>query len=235
MGHIVKRTSRQAPPPWRVFEALTDEIGSWWNPVEGECLPVAIAATKPNEVLWSSPFTRWPDDRVVFRLSSTSGSGSALELHHEGDGTLQPMDQAALRHRWGQHIDLEDWSVSERIHEEQRWRVDADLWASIAPNPERGWVHRECVLPAGSLLWVIGRRYHQMAVRCLGLEPPDLEDRLIPQDLRYFGRGRAEILVPVAEFEKNLHLIDGRLSRREVSRNAGYACPETVGRPGFGA
>jgi hypothetical protein len=233
VGHFAKRISHQAPPPWRVFEALTDEIGSWWISVVGEYRPVPIAATRPNEVLWSSPFTRWPDDRVVFRLSSTSGSGSAIELHHEGDGTLQPMDQAALRHRWGQHldmdlrefvddgwpteryrftpyrVDLEDWSVSDRIHEEQQWRVDADLWASIAPNLERGWIHRECVLPAGSVLSVIGRRYHRMAVRCLALEPPNLEDRLIPHDLRYFGRGRAEILVPVAEFEKNLHLVDG--------------------------
>ena len=234
MGHIAKRTSRLAPPPWRIFEALVGEIGLWWIPVEAECLPVVIAATKPNEVVWSSPFTRWPDDRILFRLSSTSGPGTAIELHHEGDGTLQPMDQAALRHRWGQHldmdlrefvddgwptekyrftpyrVDLEDWSVSDRIHAEQEWRVDSDLSASIAPNPERGWVHRECVLPAGSLLWVIGRRYHQMAVRCLALEPPNLEDRLIPRDLRYFGRGRAEILVPVAEFEKNLQLISGR-------------------------
>jgi hypothetical protein len=234
VGHLAQRTSRQAPPPWRISEALIDEIGSWWIPVEGECLPVVVAATRPNEVRWSSPFTRWPDDTVLFRLASTSGPGTALELHHEGNGTLQPMDQAALRHRWGQHldmdlrefvddgwptdgyrftpyrVDLEDWSVSDRIHEEQQWLVTEDLWASIAPNPERGWLHRECVLPAGSLLWVVGRRYHRMAVRCVALEPPDLEDRLIPRDLRHYERGNAEILVPVAEFERNLHLANGR-------------------------
>ncbi|HWE68044.1 MAG TPA: hypothetical protein VG298_15490, partial [Acidimicrobiales bacterium] len=92
------------------------------------------------------------------------------------------MDEAALRHRWGQHldmdlrefvddgwptdaygftpyrVDLDDWSVSGRICEEQQWHVDAEFWASIAFNPEQGWGwRRECLLPTGSVVWVVGR------------------------------------------------------------------------------
>jgi hypothetical protein len=146
-----------------VFDALVEEIGSWWISVEAECIPVVLGAKKPNEVKWSSPFTRWPDDRIVFRMSADASAGTLLKLQHEGDNTLQAMDERALRHRWGQHldmdlrefvdegwptdayrytpyrVDLEDWSVSDRIHEEQRWRVDTDLWASIALDPESGW------------------------------------------------------------------------------------------------
>jgi hypothetical protein len=230
VGHIVTRRSHQAPPMWRMLEALVDEIESWWIPVEGECPAFVIETTKPNEVVWSSPFARWPDDRVLFRLSPWGGSGSTVELLHQGDETLQPMDEAALKHRWGQHldsdlrkfvddgwppdkyhftpyrVDLEDWSVSDDIQVEQQWHVDADLWVSIALDPQRGWwLQRECLLPAGSVLWVVGRRHHQMAVRCLPLETSDLEERLIPDDFRQYSKGQIELLVPVADFAKRMH------------------------------
>jgi hypothetical protein len=214
-----------------MFDALVGEIGSWWIPVEGELQPAVIQTQGSDEVAWSSPFVRWPDDKILFRLA-TSGSGSKIELHHKGSANVQPMEVAALKHRWGQHldkdlrefvddgyppdnyrftpyrVDLEDWSVTDRIRIEQRWHVDVDLWTSLVLDPERGWwFQRECLLPAGSVVWVVGRRHHQMAVRCLPLEPPDLEGRLIPDDFRHHGTGAIELLIPVAEFAKRMHLL----------------------------
>jgi hypothetical protein len=44
-----------------------------------------------------------------------------------------------------------------------------------------------------------------MAVRCLPLEPSDLEERLIPDDFRRYAKGEIELLVPVADFAKRMH------------------------------
>jgi hypothetical protein len=232
MGNIVRRSSRQSPPPWRVREALVDEIAAWWIPVEAESVPSVIRSTK-DEVVWSSPFLRWPNAGVALGLAP-DGLGTTIDLRYECDDTLHAMDEAALRHRWGQHldadlreflddgyppdryhftpyrVDLEDWSVSARILEEQSWRVGTDLWARVAVDPERSWgLGSECVVPTGSLLRVVGRLHHRMAIRCIALEPPDLLDRLIPDELRLYASGAAELLVPVAEFASHLHLENG--------------------------
>jgi len=207
-----------------MFEALVEEVDSWWIQVEGELKPTVTKTQGRDAVSWTSPFVRWPGDKVSFRCHPFE-SGSRLELLHEGEADLHPMEHAALKHRWGQHldqdlrgfvddgypsdpyrftpyrVDLEDWSVSDRVRIEQQWHAEVDLWCSVVHNPDHGWsFQREHILPAGSVVWVVGRRHHQMAVRCLPLEPADLEERLVTDGFRHYETDAIELLIPLADF-----------------------------------
>jgi hypothetical protein len=105
------------------------------------------------------------------------------------------------------HLDVDDWSILDRIKAEQLWRIDDDLFARI--QLDLGglyWGGAEHQLPVGTSLWILGFKYHQMAVHCVVKEPDDLEYRIVPESLLSLPRYRGyEVIVPVAAFSR-MHL-----------------------------
>jgi hypothetical protein len=230
MPAVIHRRSNLAPPPWRVYEALVDELEAWWISLGGEATPLVLWSKRPDMITWSSPFARWPDAEVHLRLVP-GGGGCIVQLEQTIQGPAHALVATALRHRWGEHLDrdlrewlddgwpptpyhvsayrpdVEDWSIRDHILEGQLWRTEADLWSWVDLD---FWDHRrrsEHELPAGTVLSVLGFKHHRMAVHCVVEEPSDLEKRLVPELTRNAPQYRGyEIIVPVAEFSNHLRL-----------------------------
>ena len=68
--HVVAdRTYKYAPPPWRMFEALTDEVDRWIELRPRMVAALILEASRPELVRWG---TMWPNDRMAtidFELS----------------------------------------------------------------------------------------------------------------------------------------------------------------------
>lgn len=230
MTSIIRRRSRHAPPAWRVFEALVDELPSWWVSVEDEREPVVLAARRPTEVTWSSPWLRRRNDRVTLRLDM-DGAGSELALAHLAEASLEVREASTLRHRWGEHldqdlrewldtgspisayrvsayrIDVNDWSVLDELAEGQLWQVVENVCARVVLQGRFRPAPVEHVLEPGTLLWILGRR--GTAIRCLAEGPATIEARLVGEDVLtkqwYAGY---ELIVPFAEFTRRLRQAD---------------------------
>ncbi|MBM3672498.1 MAG: hypothetical protein FJW86_10020 [Actinobacteria bacterium] len=77
---LARRGKGQAPPPWVVFEALTDPFGQqrqWFDLQSTESAPEVLDSHRPSRVVWSSIWSDRPDLRIEFTIE-TNGSGSAL-------------------------------------------------------------------------------------------------------------------------------------------------------------
>jgi hypothetical protein len=156
---MLKRRSRLAPPSWRVFEALVDELDSWWVPVEDERAPHVVRSERPHIVTYSSPCLRRPSDGVAFQFDlGTDGYGCALTVDVQTVEPFVPSEAVTLRHRWGEHLDhalrkwLDDgwpvgtyrvsayrtevvaWAALELLKEGQLWRVTEDVWVRVVPD-----------------------------------------------------------------------------------------------------
>jgi hypothetical protein len=108
VAHIANRTSRQAPPPWTVFEALVHEIGSTHAEVAGRCRKARAAANRSVDhygemiVLVEGPSaagkTTWCQlhlsDFVAEYVSGcrTRGSDLAGQANLLGVNELAPLD-----------------------------------------------------------------------------------------------------------------------------------------------
>lgn len=81
MIELCSREKGQAPPPWAVWEALTDPFRQasrqWLAVREGEVVPRVLEAREPSLVVWSSLWPERPDDRIRFDITP-KGDGSAL-------------------------------------------------------------------------------------------------------------------------------------------------------------
>jgi hypothetical protein len=79
---IASRRRTQPPPPWVVFEALTqphrDPTRPWLVLLADETEPTVIAASEPDLVVWS---TLWPDRPTIqirFEIDPDDGQGTNL-------------------------------------------------------------------------------------------------------------------------------------------------------------
>ena len=82
-GHrevLAERRHRLAPPPWRIFLALTEEVEQWLTLRPGETPPQPIRSTRPSLVEWSSMWPVSPTDSIVFTITP-DGEGCAVTLH----------------------------------------------------------------------------------------------------------------------------------------------------------
>jgi len=73
------RTHKYAPPPWRMFEALTDERETWLLLRPGEVLPPVLEAVSPTSVVWGSLWSAAPHDVVELTITP-DGAGAAVRM-----------------------------------------------------------------------------------------------------------------------------------------------------------
>ncbi len=226
---VAERKSKQDPPPAVIFDSLVSVGGVgeeriWWVSVEGEREPVVIDAERPQRVTYASPFLWRPSDVVELSLEPL-GQGCKIHLRHTSDEPAVPLEAAALRHRWGEHIDrdlrdrwdcggrpepyqvslyrgdVDDWTIVERVVDKS-WRVVERLPVQIRSGAPGGWPS-EHELEPGDIIWAIQMGRHRTSVVCLPEAPPDLEARITGGAL---NRG-VEIFVPLPEFGRRLQPI----------------------------
>ena len=120
----MRRTFGFAAPGWRVFEALADEIDSWWchrsesastislesglgaqlletGVEEVRVLGVVSAFKRPSLIRLEGQLVlpRSVESVVTFEVSGETGAGLAVTHEWRGDRLIRP---SALRHSWGE-------------------------------------------------------------------------------------------------------------------------------------
>jgi uncharacterized protein YndB with AHSA1/START domain len=79
---VRQRSKTQAPPPWKVFEALVDpDHGARWQWLALASDEVAlriVEASRPSLVVWSSIFSDRPDNLIRYEIESDGGAGTRL-------------------------------------------------------------------------------------------------------------------------------------------------------------
>ena len=98
MIELGSRARTQPPPPWVVWEALTDPFRKgareWLELSDDELAPRVIGAVRPSQVAWSSLWPDRPQDRVLFDIEP-AGDGSMVKWTLVSDG--DPPDEVRLR------------------------------------------------------------------------------------------------------------------------------------------
>ena len=100
---LAERVHKLAPPPWRVFEALTDEIDRWLVVRPREVVPEVLEEVRPSRVVWGSLWPVSPDDTIEFSIEPHQ-SGTALRFTWS---TASPPDERGIglvRHRLNEAI-----------------------------------------------------------------------------------------------------------------------------------
>ncbi|HET9061213.1 MAG TPA: hypothetical protein VFN61_14940 [Acidimicrobiales bacterium] len=221
----VLRRSKLAPPPWRVFDALVDEIAMWWVSVEGERAPIVLSSERPTSVSYLSSLIEPPDDIVKCTLESSEHGGCVLTTQvAEVVDKVTNRQASTLRHRWGEHLDRDlrrwldegwpvapykvsvyrgdalDWALLGQLGEGQLWLATSVVWA-LAGNGHGTNATRECMLAEGALVWVLGSK--RTAVRCLS-QGPDETHRPRDTDRSAALPDGAQLIIPFAEFGRRL-------------------------------
>lgn len=110
-GRVVGRRWKYAPPPWRMFEALTDELDHWLSLLTGETKPEVARAVRPSLVV----LRPWVDkliNSVEVEITGDGGPGSALLLLATASAsTLSDEERRWTRYRLGTIFGsaLRDW------------------------------------------------------------------------------------------------------------------------------
>lgn len=94
------RRWKYAAPPWRYYQALTDERARWLRPAPGEHTP-ALGEAVPTERIVLTPWVDPDVDAVEVLITSDGGSGTALTVI--AHAAHEPSDERrkAVRHRLG--------------------------------------------------------------------------------------------------------------------------------------
>ena len=95
---VAHRRHRLAPPPWRTFEALTEEVEQWLSLRPGEEPPRVVRAVHPSLVEWSSMWAVSPTDSIVFTITP-DGQGSAVTLQWLSANPPEERGVGLVRHR----------------------------------------------------------------------------------------------------------------------------------------
>lgn len=97
---VLARRWKYAAPPWRLFEALTQEREQWLQPWDGEATP-ALVSSRPNEAVVLAP---WVSDEIVnveVLVASDGGQGSVLTVVLHADHDLVVDQRRTIRYRLG--------------------------------------------------------------------------------------------------------------------------------------
>jgi hypothetical protein len=216
---LAVRRSKQAAPPGAIFDALVGEKSIWWISVDGEREPVVLDADRPERISYASPFLWRPNDVIELSIEAL-GQGSLVHLQHLSDWYIDPLESAAIRHRWGEHIDRDlrdrfDCGGYPSTYEVSLYRGDVDDWTIVDRVLDHSWkaVERLPVIarlngsswfPAkrelfpGDVIWAGEMGRHRTSVVCVPEAPPELQERMT------MG---SEICVPLPEFERRLRPI----------------------------
>jgi hypothetical protein len=199
-----------------MFDALVGELSTWWVSVDGERQPLVLTADRSFRLSYASPFLWRPNDVIELSVEPL-GRGCLVHVQHLSDEPFVPLEAAAIRHRWGEHIDRDlrdrfDFGGRPDNYEVSLYRGDVDDWTIVDRVLDRSWVaveripvavratgHWFHVLTAELLprdvIWVGQMGRHRTSVGCLPEAPPELEDRMT------IG---STILVPLPEFGRRL-------------------------------
>jgi hypothetical protein len=202
-----------------MFDALVGEQSIWWISVDGEREPVVLAADGPGRISYASPFLWRPNDVIELSIE-TLGQGSLVHLQHLTNEHFDPLESAAIRHRWGEHIDrdlrdlfdcggypstyevslyrgdVEDWTIVDRVLD-QSWKIVERLPVIVRLNGS-SWFPAKRELFPGDVIWAGEMGRHRTSVVCVPEAPPELEERMT------MG---SEICVPLPEFGRRLQPI----------------------------
>ncbi len=218
---LAERRSKHDPPPTVVFDSFIDEQPIWWISVKGEREPSVVSASRPGKVVYASPFLWRPHDQIEITIEP-AGQGSAVHLVHTSDEPYETLEAAAIKHRWGEHIDRDlrdrfDCGGRPSSYETSLYRGDVADWSIVDRVLDRYWQAAERVpiysrshlrghsflapgeLRPGDIIWSGEMGRHRCSVGCLPESPQDLESRM---------RVTAEIFVPLSEFERRLRSVD---------------------------
>ena len=98
---------KYAPPPWRMFDALVDEIAEWLTVQPGEVAPNVTEAMRPERVLWSSLWPASPGDTFEFTVEP-DGEGSQVRFVWRSPSPPEGEGIGLVRHRlnksFGDHL-----------------------------------------------------------------------------------------------------------------------------------
>ena len=172
-------------------------------------------------MIYASPFLWRPFDAIEISIEP-AGSGSTVHLRHTSGEPFGSLEAAAIRHRWGEHIDRDmrerfDCGGRPSPYETSLYRGDVADWAIVDRVLDRHWQAAERIpifsrshirghsflvpgeLRPGDIIWSGEMGRHRSSVGCLPVSPQDPENRV---------RARAEIFVPLPEFERRLREVD---------------------------
>src|ERR1700722_19044899 len=156
---LAERRSKQGPPPSPMFDSLVGELPIWWVSVEGEREPVVLAAERPKRLTYASPFL-WRSSDVVEVFIEPLGQGSLVRLQHLSDEPFDLLEAAAIRHRWGEHLDRDlrdrfDCGGRPGDYQVSLYRGDVEDWAILDRVLEVSWraVERIPVVVRSPTLW----------------------------------------------------------------------------------
>jgi hypothetical protein len=201
-----------------LFDTLVGEQSIWLISVDGEREPTVYSADGPASITYVSPFLWRPDDVIELSIEAL-GQGSLLHLQHQSNEPWDTLEAAAIRHRWGEHIDRDlrdrfDCGGYASIYEVSLYRGDVADWTIIDRVLDRCWkvierlpvIERlngsvrfsaKCEFLPGDVVWAGGMGRHRTSVVCVP-GGSELEERTT------MG---AEICVPLPEFERRLQPI----------------------------
>jgi hypothetical protein len=100
---LADRVHRYAPPPWRMYDALVDEVDEWLTLRPGEVRPNVVEASRPGRVVWGSLWPVSPDDTIEFMLAD-DGAGSAVRFLWRSSSPPDERGVGIVRHRLNQAL-----------------------------------------------------------------------------------------------------------------------------------
>jgi hypothetical protein len=100
-SEVVRRQWKYAPPPWRMFDALTDELGHWLDLRNEDGVPEVERAVRPALVVYRPWVDGWID-RVEVEIDSDGVEGSLLRVAATAkEPVLSDEDRRQSRYRLG--------------------------------------------------------------------------------------------------------------------------------------
>jgi hypothetical protein len=95
---LAERRHRLAPPPWRIFAALTEDVDRWLTLRPREVRPRVVKEVAPCLVEWSSLWPVSPTDSIVFEIEP-DGAGCAVTLKWSSSKPPDEKGIGLVRHR----------------------------------------------------------------------------------------------------------------------------------------
>jgi hypothetical protein len=100
-----------AAPPWRIYQALTDEVDQWLKPTGDERIPAVVDASMNERVVYEPWIDEDIDDVEVVISTDDAVYGATLTVHARAKVEPTEARRKEARHRVGTLFgqQLRDW------------------------------------------------------------------------------------------------------------------------------